>query len=298
MMPTPDYPIDVLVSYHYYADAPMMRRVAEPDRFRVLGDSGAFSAWSLGTPIDLGAYAAWCREYWERFCWCASLDVIGDPEATFTNWARLRDRHGLLTVPTLHAGADPTTLDRYAAEGVDLVGLGGMAAQGQATRAYRWALHVFRYARDRWPAVRFHLWGVTSRRFLETLPAWSADSSGLFTSAFRFGTIRLFDPATSRMVNVAFRGNEVYRHGPLLRRTYGVDPATIARVHAGAYHPISRTIAISNQMYARWLQTRHQVPPPTMYRSDDRADLIGPRIHIVSTNPLFYRKILEEGQDA
>ena len=293
MTPAPAYPVDVLVSYHYYRDQAMMRRVAERDRFRVLGDSGAFSAWSLGTTIDLAEYAAWCCDYWPRFCWCASLDVIGDPEASFANWARLRDRYGLLTVPTLHAGADTSWLDRYAAEGVDLVGLGGMAAQGQAARAYRWALHIMRYARDHHPAVRFHLWGVTSRRFLETLPAWSADSSGLFTTAFRFGTIRLFNPVTSRMVNLAFRGNEVYRHGPLLRQVYGVDPSELERAHAGNDRLMSRLIAISNQRYAAWLQARHQVTPPNMFRDPVRNALVGPRVHIVSTNPQYFRKLVE-----
>src|SRR5690606_17654109 len=172
---------------------------------RLIGDSGAFSAWSQGAKITLEEYAAWCRRWWDHLCWCASLDVIGDPMATWRNWVALRDRYGLLTVPTLHAGTDVKWLDAYAAEGVDLIGLGGMAGTGQAPRAFRWALHMVRRARDRWPHVRFHLWGVTHRRFLDTLPVWSADSSGLMGGAYRYGNLRLFDPATARDININVR---------------------------------------------------------------------------------------------
>lgn len=169
------YPIDALISYHYYREPTQIAKVMRFQQggvTRFIGDSGAFSAYQIGATIELSTYAMWCRTWWDHFCWCASLDVIGDPQASWTNWTRLRDRHQLLTVPTLHAGCGTRWLDAYAKEGADLIGLGGMAGSGQAPRAFRWAVHMVRHARDHWPQVRFHLWGVTGHNFLETLPVW------------------------------------------------------------------------------------------------------------------------------
>jgi hypothetical protein len=52
---------------------------------RFIADSGAFSALSLDASIDLATYATWCHTWWDRFCWCASLDVIGDPRGSWQN---------------------------------------------------------------------------------------------------------------------------------------------------------------------------------------------------------------------
>lgn len=151
------YPVDALVSYHYYAKDKAMAPLVDTGRLRLIGDSGAFSARSQGAAIDLDAYAAWVTRWRDHLCWAASLDVIGDPIGSHRNWLRLRDDHQLAAIPTLHAGSDMSWMDAYASQGVDFIGLGGMAGPSGAGRAYRWAVHAFRYARDNWPAVRFHL---------------------------------------------------------------------------------------------------------------------------------------------
>jgi hypothetical protein len=276
------YPVDALVSYHYYRDDQVMARLVETGRLRLIGDSGAFSALTQGSTINLDEYAAWCHRWRQHLCWAASLDVIGDPTASHRNWLRLRDQHGLATVPTLHAGAHTRWMDTYAREGVDYIGLGGMAGTGQAVRAFRWAVHMFRYARDQWPAVRFHLWGVTNRRFLDALPAYSADSSGILGAAYRYAQLRLFDPATGRHHNVALRGGRaVYQHSALLRRVYGVNPAEIETSHTGNRTTLIQLATAATQQYAAWLQKRHQVSAPTWGISPIRP-CPGTHIHLVS----------------
>lgn len=282
------YPVDALVSYHYYGEDRHIQPLATSGKLQMIGDSGAFSAWSQGVRIELDEYAAWCRRWWDHLCWCASLDVIGDPQGSWRNWRTLRDKHHLLTVPTLHAGTDRAWLDAYAAEGVDLVGLGGMAAVGQAPRAYRWVVHMMAYARKHWPQIRFHLWGVSSRQFLANLPVWSADSSGTLGQGYRFGTLRLFDPATGRHHHVSIlrkhHGRHVYRYGWLLRQVYGVDPATVETSHAGNRKILIQLAAASTQQYALWLQRRHQVTPPSMFRPAG-ASTCGPRLHAAIGTP-------------
>jgi hypothetical protein len=276
-----DYPVDGLVSFHYFRDDASMRKLIGTGRVRLIGDSGAFSAHTGGTPIDLVEYAEWVRRWRDDLLWAASLDVIGDPDATWRNWLLLRDRHGLDTVPTVHAGTDPSVLDRYVDEGATLVGLGGMAGKGQAQKAYRWAVAMFRRARDLHPGVRYHLWGVTSRKYLDHLPAWSADSSGTLSRAPRFGALRLCDPNTGADLNVILQGRNIYRVGALVRRVYGVDPALLERATPANRNLLVEMTAASTQQYAGWLQRRHRgVTPPGLL---DGCGLVGPRIHIVSS---------------
>jgi hypothetical protein len=282
------YPVDALVSYHYYREDKAMAPLAQTGRLRLIGDSGAFSAMSLGTPIDLAEYAAWVHRWREHLFWAASLDVIGDPAGTLHNWRLLRDRHGLDTVPTLHAGSDVRGLDVFAKEGATLVGLGGMAGQGQAVRAFRWAVAAFRHARDHHPGMRFHLWGVTNRKFLDNLPAWSADSSGILGAAYRYAQLRVFNPATGKHHNVALRaGNrDIYKLSGLLRRVYGVDPPEIETSHPGNRTTLIQLAAASTQQYAAWLQRRHQVTPPALLAQPATHNLdvasVGPRVHVVA----------------
>lgn len=274
------YPVDGLVSFHYFPGENDMRPLVDTGRFRLIGDSGAFSAHTSGVPIELGTYAEWVTRWREHLLWVAGLDVIGDQEATWRNWLKLRDRYGIESVPTVHAGTDPAALDRYVAEGASLVGLGGMAGRGQAVKAWPWAVEMFRRARRRHPGVRYHLWGVTSRRYLDQLPAWSADSSGTLSRVVRFASLRLFDPVDGRDHNIALTRRNVYAHGHLLRRTYGVDPADIERSHAGNRDVLIPLMAAVTQQYAGWLQRRHQVTPPALLAGHPGH---GPRVHLVST---------------
>ncbi len=274
-----EYPVDALVSFHYYGADSDMAALVNTGRVRVIGDSGAFSALTQGARIDLDAYATWVHRWREHLYWAASLDVIGDPAASYRNWQLLRDRHQLATVPTLHAGADTTWLDAYAAEGVDFIGLGGMAGVGQAPRAYRWAVNMFRHARAKHPAVRFHLWGVTNRTFLDSLPAYSADSSGAIGQAYRYGSLRLFDPASGKHLSVMLRGRNVYRVGSLLRRVYGVDPAEIETSHSGNRVTLVQIAVAVTQQYALWLQRRHGHVSAPSWGLNAAPAAAGPRIH-------------------
>ena len=256
------YPVDALVSFHYYRTDAQLAPLVNTGRLRLIGDSGAFSALTQGAAIDLGEYAQWVARWRAHLLWAASLDVIGDAAATWRNWTTLRERHDLATVPTLHAGCSTTWLDRYAAAGVDMIGLGGLV--GTAPRAFRWAVHMFAYARRTHPQVRFHLWGVTNRQYLDNLPTWSADSSGIIGQAYRYGQLRIFDPRTATFHQAKLDGGRsVYRLGSLLRGTYGVDPASIDRSTPANRATLVQLTVASTQQYAAWLQRRHAVSPPS-----------------------------------
>lgn len=288
-------PLDVLVSFHYFRTADRdMATLITGGRYSIIGDSGAYSALTQGKPIKMNEYVAWCRQWSAGLCWTAALDVIGDPQVTMRNWRYMRDRVGLNTVPTLHVGSDPAWMDHYAREGVDFMGLGGMV--GRQPQSFPWLVKVFRYARDKHPQMRFHLWGMTHRKILEALPAYSADSSGAIGVGYRFAELRLFDPAIHRHRR-CFMGAKYkrgthrgpYGMGPLLRDFYHVTPqqmevpdrAVTIKLHAR-----------STQLYAQWLARRHQVTPPLwcvqVPKHMSGEIPMGMRVHVVDTAARMY----------
>jgi hypothetical protein len=270
------YPVDALVSYHYYKRDDLMAAVTGPGHLRLVGDSGAYSAWAQGQEIRLPEYAAWCRQWGKHLAWVAALDVIGDPQATWVNWAAFRDVYGIRSVPTVHAGTPVKWLDVYAAEGVDFIGLGGLVGGG--IRGFKWMVHVLQYAAGHHPQLRFHAWGVTTRKVLDALPLYSADSSGIMGTAYRYARLRTFNPATGRDVMIHLDGTEPYRHRLLLERVYGVTPQEVERSTPANRPLLIAMAAASTQRYAEWLQARHGVSPPTWGLTG--PDL-GPRIHLV-----------------
>jgi hypothetical protein len=296
--PNLTYPVDALVSYHYFKVDEHAQHAFGPSRFRLIADSGAYSAFSQGVTITLADYAAWCRKWRERLFWIASLDLFGNPEQTFANWRELRDRHGLDTVPTIHVGCDVKWLDAYASEGVDFIGLGGMVGLG--TRVTRWLVHVLRYARDRHPEMRFHAWGMTTPTILDKVPVYSADSSGLISMAPMYARLRLYDPRTRTQVAVNLREpKDVHRHRRLLADVYRVDPNLYEGSSAANRADLLQLAAQSVQLYAAALQRRHKVTAPTWginphapASTGDPPDLTGPRLHVVSTQPKDFPRLL------
>lgn len=267
------YPIDALVSFHYFRNETKMKSITSSDRLRLIGDSGAFSAYTQGTPIQLGEYAEWCMQWQNKLCWIAALDVIGDGEVTYKNWKVLRDKYHLNTVPTLHAGGDTKWLDVYASEGVNFIGLGGLV--GVTPRAFRWLVHVFRYAREHHPEMRFHAWGMTNSKILETLPIYSVDSSGIIGQPYRYAYIRLFDPYAKKIVRFELNGRDPLTHRRLLTEVYGIEPKQIMKSSPSNRSVFLKLTAMSVQQYTAWLQSRHHVSSPLQ---DDL--FIGPRIHV------------------
>lgn len=287
-MGTLDYPVNALVSFHYYkkVDLGAMSRGG----LRMIGDSGAFSALSTGIPIDLDEFAQWAKRWRESLVWIASLDVIGNAAATWKNYRTLRNCYALDVIPTVHYGSDPTALDRYADDGVDMIGLGGMVGRkGQPKYLLRWCLAMFRYQRDHYPDMRFHGWGVTHKLLVNSLPWYSVDSSGA-GAAYRYGRLTLFDPETCTNVQVLMNATDIYKHANLLRKHYGVRPADIAASTPTTRRALIRASARSNQLVETYLRRKFNVSAPT-YGMNAAAGG-GPRVHVALSGE---EKLLADG---
>lgn len=285
------YPIDALFSYHYFKAVEPLKTFLDSGRLRLIGDSGAYSAYSLGQTITVHDFGRWASTWRDRFYWIAALDVIGDAKATLSNWLTLRDDHGINTVPTLHAGTNLTWMDYYAKQGVDFIGLGGGAGD---PAAWRWVVHAFAHAKRHHPHMRFHGWGVTTYNATSALPWYSVDSSGTVSSAVRFASARVWNPDRSRMVNVKLNGTDIYRHATWLRRYYpGLDPSAVARSHRDNRRLIVQWLTSSTQSFAAWLQHRHNVSPPTWGINQALRPGTGPRVHMAESSMKSVRYMID-----
>jgi len=169
-------PPSLLVSYMFLKDF-YKTRSSIGYRDWVL-DSGAFTAWNSGKPIDVYRFMddvhRMLQEDKDLPAEIFSLDVIGDPVATLKNAVLLRDS-GLDVIPTWHAGEPKTYLKELAAT-FPKIAVGGMAGGFQVmtpTRKRAICDEVFNAV---WPKL-IHGFGVGGPEALLELPFDSSDAS-------------------------------------------------------------------------------------------------------------------------
>lgn len=268
------FPHNGLVSYHYSRT----QDLSMYGQWSLIGDSGAFSAHTQGVKIDIGALSAWAIKWQEsgQLCWAAALDVIRDPVGTHKNWLEMVAR-GVKAVPSVHFPAPPTVLDDYAKDGVRFLGLGGQVGGNQAS-LMRWAVSMMRYARDKYPDMRFHGWGATGKGSL-MLPYYSVDSTSWYEGVL-WGQTTLEDPRDpTKTHKLIHDGRDAFRPemANLLSTYYGIDPASVADSRGSNWNVVDLMCRSASQREIH-LRARHGKisPPPEL--ADQES---GPRLHLV-----------------
>lgn len=163
----------------------------KPDQFTFFLDSGAFSAWSRGTSIDIDEYCAFIKANIELIEVCACLDVIpGAPgrkatvqereqaaEQTWTNYQYMLNE-GLDPLPVFHYGEDFRFLERMLDFGCKYIGIGGLVGIPSPNRR-AWLDRLFlRLTDDKgMPIVKTHGFGMTSVPLIFRYPWYSVDST-------------------------------------------------------------------------------------------------------------------------
>lgn len=178
-------PLNILVSYPYF-DAQVtaiLDRVRAVGPVQLLVDSGAFTAWKSGKPIDLARYCAFLRGLpvapWRYF----TLDVIGDGPASMRNYETLLGR-GFSPVPVFTRGEDVAMLDRYY-ETSDLVAIGGLVSRHNQPKPY------LKFLQPHLAGRHYHALGFTALEWIKSLRPYSVDSSS-WTRAGRFGLLQVY----------------------------------------------------------------------------------------------------------
>lgn len=162
-----------------------------PDQFRFFLDSGAYSAWSKGTKIDLDEYCHFIRANIEQIEVYASLDCIpGAPgrnatpdereRAAAQSWANYiyMVNDGLDPIPVYHYGEHPKHLERMLDYGCQYIGIGGLVGVPGPKRKL-WLDEIFdRLVDDSGqPTVKTHGFGMTAIPLIFRYPWYSVDST-------------------------------------------------------------------------------------------------------------------------
>ena len=195
----------ILISYVYDTDRKFADRLGY-DPADWLGDSGAFTAWTMGTDVDLADLIEWCRYQVERSAafQCISLDVIpgeagGDRRPTTRERNRAMRQSlengdamraaGLKIIEVFHVYEPLSHLDKLIErrQPGELLGLGGMVGRSEGVKR-AFADEVFRRVRDRaggWQdIVPVHGLGISVRSPIAARYPWfSVDSSSWLAPA-------------------------------------------------------------------------------------------------------------------
>lgn len=163
----------------------------QPAEFTFFLDSGAYSAWSKGSVIDLDEYCAFIKANIEKIEVYASLDVIpGQPgrsatpkereEAAEQSWRNYLYMVGedLDPIPVYHYGEDMRFLERMLDYGCKYIGIGGLVSVPSAQRM-AWLDRVFKRLTDAdgMPIVKTHGFGMTAIPLVFRYPWYSIDST-------------------------------------------------------------------------------------------------------------------------
>lgn len=163
-----------------------------PDQFRFFLDSGAYSAWTKGSVIDIDEYCAFIRANIEHIDVYPCLDVIpGKPgaynatekerdeaaEATWRNYLYMVGE-GLDPIPVYHYGEGMQHLERMLDYGCQYIGIGGLVAVPNPLRVL-WLDRVFKRITNAKgePLVKTHGFGMTSVNLIFRYPWYSVDST-------------------------------------------------------------------------------------------------------------------------
>lgn len=214
----------VLESYHYvyqqvYVDA--MRDAGA----KVFLDSGAFSAHTLGTKIDIAAY---CDYIWrnhdiirceEGMPMASVLDGIGDPEQTWQNQLEM-ERRGVPALPCFHFGEPEHYLERYIAK-YPYITIGGMVGRS-VPQLMTWLDRIWnKYMVDGSgnPRLKVHAFGITSIPIMEAYPWYSCDSSSWIQMS-SFGTILLPDHGAVKVSDKSPSRHDAWQHVSTMPEAY------------------------------------------------------------------------------
>lgn len=163
----------LLLSYFYFKNKPLKDFVDllgyKPE---IMLDSGAFSAWTTGKNISPLDYMRYIQENQLHISNYVALDVFGDGEVTWFYYQIMKAK-GFSPVPVYHYGTDEKYLRRYVDDGAGFIALGATVPVQDKHKVAKWVSGLI----QRYPGVKFHVLGASSKPILEVNGLYSCDSS-------------------------------------------------------------------------------------------------------------------------
>ncbi len=168
--------------------------------FDVLIDSGAFSAYSLGKPIDLNTYIMYCREYYSK-CWqYIMLDEVKNVKQSMKNLDSMLSA-GLKPMPVLVDGMEYSLMKDFVKINEYICVAGGVGTSDK--RAHYRYQQAFKYSEGK---AKIHALGFLRFPDIFQLPIYSGDSSS-YTAGMRFGIMSEFEPKKGLVTRCKALGN-------------------------------------------------------------------------------------------
>lgn len=182
-----------LESFHYIKKGRAVEHIRR-DEVKIFLDSGAFSAFTLGTEVDMEHYCDFIHQNDDIILrtadgikMIAPLDVIGGPGGEFyskdktaeLSWKNMEamEARGTEPLPCFHYNEPWEYLDYYASK-YEYIALGGLV-RNDLFSLESWFKQVFERTcnADGTPKIRFHAFSLTALKLMLKYPWESVDSS-------------------------------------------------------------------------------------------------------------------------
>jgi hypothetical protein len=172
--------LNILVAYPYFVKSVYkLLMEKDPSTFRIVIDSGAFTAWNTGINISLDEYCAFLDtipSYWETKV--VQLDVYGNAEKTYINYMKMLDKGYKDIMPVFTRGDTLERLEEFYSY-TDYIMFGGIAIGGENRNYVKWFCEVNKGRKAHWL-------GFVNTTFIKHYKPYSVDSSSAI-NAQRFG---------------------------------------------------------------------------------------------------------------
>lgn len=177
--------LNILVAFPYFSKKIYEKLMElDPSTFRLIVDSGAFTAWNTGKEISLDDYAKFLKSIPSHWDYKAvQLDVYGDPEQTYINYIRMLDMGYTDIMPVFTRGDSLERLEEFYTH-TDYIMFGGIAIGGQNTNYVKWFCEMNKGRHAHWL-------GFVNMPFIKHYKPYSVDSSSIKSSA-RFGNLQIY----------------------------------------------------------------------------------------------------------
>lgn len=164
----------LLVSYYYIMNGKGEQVInwAFDRGVPVFLDSGAFTAMTMKTEIRLREYIDFCHAQGAKFEVMASLDVIGDWQATWRNHVAMREA-GIESIPCFHVN-EPFEALQQMVQTNEHIAIGVAGNQRNRGAVMRFLIRCFQIIPSR---VRVHGFALTSSLIMRSFPWTSVDST-------------------------------------------------------------------------------------------------------------------------
>jgi hypothetical protein len=179
------------------------------DDLDIFLDSGAFSAYTQGVPIDLHQYMNFLNFNKDYLTVYALLDVMGDSAKTMEN-LRIMEEAGLKPLAVYQLASESWDDLEKLCETHDYIALGGMVASEKFKDKNVLKKYLNRaFSVGMQYKTKFHAFGVTSSDILLNFPFYSADSTTWLVGG-RSGAVMIFDKEKMKPIN--YKDKEIYRY--------------------------------------------------------------------------------------